>query len=285
MGIKWNIISLKGDGHAEVQRHGFYHRYSPCQSMTLHSNPHWQSFHHLRRWRWRLEGIGTGGGLSSSLSPVAMRTERLQPGYQGALCTSYHQVMSDGAAASCSQERGWVVGGVGEQRGKGAQEKQIGMFPEETGSTKKRKRRGRSKEQMSLKQWFLICLTGVPQADLPRCDDSEVKNESNKDSNNMWQWSYFHSSSFVINKCTWLIRTFLFFNQTSSEHFKHATCFLLWYHVLLSQARWDHEHWAMDKCLHKESKLRRSVKAGAGWWKGQRSVGLPPLLLLACLVL
>lgn len=75
-----------------------------------------------------------------------MRTERPQPGYQGPLCTGYHQVMSDGAAA-------WTEdGGGGGQKGKGAQEKQIGMFPEETGSTKKRKRRGRRKEQVSVKQ-------------------------------------------------------------------------------------------------------------------------------------
>lgn len=71
-----------------------------------------------------------------------MRTERLRPGYQGPLCTSYHQVMSDGAAASRSQDRGWVVGRVGGPRGKGAQEKRIGMFPEEH---KKEEKKGKEK--------------------------------------------------------------------------------------------------------------------------------------------
>lgn len=48
--------------------------------------------------------------LLQTLSPVAMHIERLQQGHQGPLCTGYHQVVSDGAAASRSQDRGW--GGV-----------------------------------------------------------------------------------------------------------------------------------------------------------------------------
>ena len=41
IGIKWDIISWKGDGHAEVQRHGFYHRYSRVsarRSILIHTD-------------------------------------------------------------------------------------------------------------------------------------------------------------------------------------------------------------------------------------------------------
>lgn len=69
-----------------------------------------------------------------------MHIERLQTGHQGPLCTGYHQVVSDAvAAASRSQDRGWVVGG----RLGGEEERvQIGMFPQETEKSKKRGKEG-----------------------------------------------------------------------------------------------------------------------------------------------
>lgn len=132
-----------------------------------------------------------------------MRTERLQPGYQGPLCTGYHQVMSDGAAASRSQDRGWVVvgGGIGGRKGKGAQEKQIGMFPEETGSTKKEEKKGKEKKtnesEAMIADLSHRCATGgfssyAVMTQRQRMSLTRIQTVC--DGND-------HSSSFVITKC------------------------------------------------------------------------------------
>lgn len=74
-----------------------------------------------------------------------MRTERLQAGYQGPLCTGYHQVMSDGAAASRSQDRGWVVAGVWRAKRKGCTREADWNVPKGDREHKKEEKKGKEK--------------------------------------------------------------------------------------------------------------------------------------------
>lgn len=93
-------------------------------------------------------GAGDDGGLESEsvevgefpqLSPQWRCTSSgYSRGQQGPLCASYHQVVSDGTAASRSQKRNRVRRGR-RGRGEGAQEEHAGMFPDETGSVKKKR--------------------------------------------------------------------------------------------------------------------------------------------------
>lgn len=68
------------------------------------------------------------------------------------------------------------MGGGGERRGEGAQEKQIGMFPEETQSTEKEEKEWKKKSTNESEAMI---------ADLSHRCDSKRKNESNKDYNNI----------------------------------------------------------------------------------------------------
>ena len=82
-------------------------------------------------------------------------------------------MVSDGAAASRSQERG--------EGGEGAQEEQIGMFPEETERVKERKRKERKRlfEGMALVSSVLASQVHH-RRNVLRCDDSIVLKPSMK---------------------------------------------------------------------------------------------------------
>lgn len=71
-----------------------------------------------------------------------MHIERLQTGHQGPLCTGYHQVVSDGAAASRSQDRGWVVGGGWGAKRKGCR---LECSHRRQGRAKKEEKKGKEK--------------------------------------------------------------------------------------------------------------------------------------------
>lgn len=122
-----------------------------------------------------LEGIGRRWGtflrsLPSGVAPQAGRSR----GHQGPLCAGYHQVVSDGTAASRSQERQRVEGRLGGRGGEGrggegAHEEQIGMFPEETGSAKERRKKGK-KEAVVVSSGLVSQVRR--RRNVLRCDDS-----------------------------------------------------------------------------------------------------------------
>lgn len=123
---------------------------------------------------------------------------------------------------------------------KGAQEKQTGMFPEETESTKQRKRKRRRKKQAIWRDGSCIicaCLTGAPQEECallwwlnsgPTINDLAEKLISNS-----------KGMDRIMNEILFLIHLLAGFMQSQFNQLrslktltKLTLCFLLWFHVL-----------------------------------------------------
>ena len=219
-----------------MRRRSFYHCDSLCRRALLLPNPHWQSFHHLRRWGRRRTG-GSWGTFLHFLPQWQCMPSGLGQGHQGPLCAPYHQVVSDGAAASRSQERGegWEGEEVRRRRCRRGVDWNV---PRRDREPKERKRKGREKRRRLFEGMAVVSSALFSQVhhrrNVLRCDDSlpSMKCGSGKTPNSR-RTVRISLNIFLVHPLT-----MFYLSGSSSTSWCHtssnqsASCFLLRFHVL-----------------------------------------------------